>query len=163
MPQISQMAATYGGQLFWLLLTFGAIYVFVGRGMVPKIQGTVDARDRQIADDLAAARQANERADAAEEDYRRRANAVREEARALTQATVAQAALESQERVAAVGRDLDERQAAAEESIDARRRTAMTDIETVAAEAAQSIVAKLSPVTVTKPEAARAVQAVLRG
>ena len=163
MPQISQMAATYGGQLFWLLLTFGAIYVFVGRGMVPKIQGTVDARDRQIADDLAAARHANERADAAEEDYRRRSNATREEARALTQATVARAASETQERVAAVGRELDASQAVAEESIAARRGVAMTEIEAVAAEAAQSIVAKLSPITVTKPEAARAVQAVLHG
>lgn len=163
MPQISQMAATYGGQLFWLLLTFGAIYLIVGRGMVPRIQSTFDARDGRIADDLAAARQANEAADAAEEDYRRRSNAAREEARLLTQVSTAEAALESQARVAEVSRQLDERQAEAEEAIAARRHEAMAEIEMVAAEAAQSIVAKLSPVTVTKPEAARAVQAVLHG
>lgn len=163
MPQISQMAATYGGQLFWLLLTFGIIYLFVGRGMVPKIQGTVELRDRRIADDLAVARAANEDADAAEDDYRRRANMAREEARTMTQDSTTAAAQATQARVAEVSRELDVRQAEAEAAITARRTAAMIEIESVAAEAAQSIVAKLSPVTVTKPEAARAVQAVLHG
>lgn len=163
MPQISQMAATYGGQLFWLLITFGIIYLFVGRGMVPRIQGTVELRDRRIADDLAAARAANEAADSTEEDYRRQANAAREEARALTQESAAAAARATEARVAEISAELDERQAEAETAIATRRNEAMIEIETVAAEAAQSIVAKLSPVTVTKPEAARAVQAVLHG
>lgn len=163
MPQISQMAATYGGQLFWLLLTFGAIYLIVGRGMVPKIQETVETRDRRIADDLSAARGANEAADRAEEHYRERANSAREEARLLTQQSTANAARETEARVKAVTADLDRQQAEAEQAIAARRSTAMIEIEVVAAEAAQGIVAKLSPVTVTKPEAARAVQAVLHG
>ena len=55
MPQIDQIAATYGSQLFWLLLTFGLIYLVVGRGMLPKIEAPVEGRDARIADDLAAA------------------------------------------------------------------------------------------------------------
>lgn len=163
MPQISQVAATYAGQLFWLLLTFGAIYLVVGRGMVPKIQGAVDARDQRIAGDLMAARSANDAADAAEEEYRRRSNTLRDEARALTQVTVAHAAAEAQARVAAIGRDLGDRQLEAERSIEERRSSALKDVEAVAADAARSIVEKLSSITVTAPEAQRAVQAVLRG
>lgn len=67
MPQISQLAATYASQIFWLLLTFGIVFVVVGLGMVPKIQGTIDQRDRTVADDLAAAEQARGAADAAED------------------------------------------------------------------------------------------------
>ena len=55
MPQIEQIASTYASQIFWLLVTFGALYFFVGKLMVPKIQATVDARDTRVASDLAAA------------------------------------------------------------------------------------------------------------
>ena len=163
MPQISQMAATYGGQLFWLLLTFGVIYLFIGRGMVPKIEATVEARDRRVSDDLAAARAANEAADRSDELFRSRSAAARDEARALVAESTAASTRSTEERMKALGVELDTRQAEAEAAIDVRRQEAMVQIEGVAAEAAQAIVAKLSPLRITKPEAARAVEAVLRG
>lgn len=163
MPQISQLAATYGGQLFWLLLTFGAIYFVVGRGMVPKIQATVETRDARISDDLAAARSANEAADRAADDYRTRSNAARDEARVLTQATATEAAREAEVRMAAVSAELDTHQAAAEMAIDNRRQAAREEIHAVAAEAARSIVSRLSPIQVTQAEAAQAVATVSRG
>ena len=55
MPQISQLAATYASQIFWMLVFFGIVFFVVGRGMVPKVMATVEARDSQIAADLAAA------------------------------------------------------------------------------------------------------------
>ena len=45
MPQINQLSEIFFSQLFWLLVVFGIIYFGIGRGMVPKIQSTVDARD----------------------------------------------------------------------------------------------------------------------
>ena len=45
-------------QFFWLLLVLGLIYFGIGKAMLPKIQSTVDARDKRIADDLAAAQAA---------------------------------------------------------------------------------------------------------
>ena len=45
MPQIDQIADVYASQLFWLVIFFGAIFVVVGLGMLPKIQATIDARD----------------------------------------------------------------------------------------------------------------------
>ena len=163
MPQISQMAATYGGQLFWLLLTFGAIFLIVGRGMVPKIQETVDARDRRISDDLASARSANESASRLEEEYRLGANRAREDARRVTQQSTLASSKEGEGRLAAVAVELDARQEQAEADIARRRDDAVAALDNVVAEAAQTIVAKLSPLTVTKPEAARAVEAVSRG
>ena len=52
MPQIDQIADVYASQLFWLVIFFGAIFVIVGLGMLPKIQATIDARDDKIASDL---------------------------------------------------------------------------------------------------------------
>jgi F-type H+-transporting ATPase subunit b len=42
MPQINQLSDIFFSQLFWLLLVFGIIYFGIARGMVPKIQSTVD-------------------------------------------------------------------------------------------------------------------------
>ena len=55
MPQINQLAEIFFSQLFWLLVVFGIIYFGIARGMVPKIQSTVELREKKIADDLAKA------------------------------------------------------------------------------------------------------------
>ena len=72
MPQIAQIDATFASQLFWLILTFGLVYFVIGKGMLPKIEATVEARDNRISDDLAAAERARAAADETEEAYRAR-------------------------------------------------------------------------------------------
>jgi len=49
MPQLNQLPEIFWSQLFWLVVVFGIIFFAIGRGMVPKIQSTVDARDKKIA------------------------------------------------------------------------------------------------------------------
>ena len=82
MPQLAQLALVYQSQWFWLLLTLGAIYFIAGRGIVPKVEATVDARDAQIAKDLAEAERLRAEADAAEEGWRAKINAVHADAAA---------------------------------------------------------------------------------
>src|SRR3546814_12944859 len=90
MPQISQFAESWyaASQIFWVLLTFGFVFFVIGRGMLPKIEATVDARDRKVADDLAAAKAAHAAADSLEEAYRQQSDASR--AAAPTAMTAAQ-------------------------------------------------------------------------
>ena len=82
MPQFDQIAEIYASQLFWLAIFFGLIFVIVGLGMVPKIQGTVDQRNDRIAADLATAASARETADKLEADYRAALDKSREIGRA---------------------------------------------------------------------------------
>lgn len=161
MPQIAQLAATYSSQIFWLLLTFGFVFFVVGLGMVPKIQSTVDKRDRQIADDLAAADAARKEADAREEAYRVKAEANRAEALKLTQSAKASAATQSEATLAKADAENAATIAAAEARIKTAADAALGEIETVAAEAAQDMVAKLSGATVSAADAAQAVKAAL--
>ena len=65
MPQINQLLLVYQSQWFWLLFVLGLIYFVIAKGMAPKIEATVDARDKRIADDLAAAERARAAADQA--------------------------------------------------------------------------------------------------
>jgi F-type H+-transporting ATPase subunit b len=161
MPQIAQIAETFGSQFFWLFLTFGLIYLVVGRGMVPKISGTVQARDQRIADDLAAAERARAEADAREEAYRVQTETNRAEAMKLTQAAKEAAARATEGRVKAADAETGERVGAAETRIRAAADATLADIETVAAEAAQDMVAKLSGAHISREQAIRAARMAL--
>src|SRR5689334_9321012 len=101
MPQIAQIGEIYASQLFWLAIVFGAIFLIVGLGMVPKIQGTVEARDARIAADLKEAASARETADALEADYREGMDRSRAEAARLAAEAKAEAAKATEARVAA--------------------------------------------------------------
>ncbi len=159
MPQIAQISEIFASQLFWLLVTFGLIYLIVGRGMVPKIEATVDARDKRISEDLAEAERARSRADEIEDDYRAKTEANRAEALKVTQAARDEAARENEKRMAAADARTAEKVAEAETRIRAAKDAALTDIEGVAAEAAQELVAKLAGIDVPRGEAAKAVKA----
>ena len=84
MPQLNQLAEVALSQFFWLLLVLGLIYFGIGKAMLPKIQSTVDLREKRIADDLAAAEAARAAADESEAAYRERMDASRAEAAKVT-------------------------------------------------------------------------------
>jgi F-type H+-transporting ATPase subunit b len=163
MPQIDQLPVIYASQLFWLLLVFGIIYFVIGRGMVPKIQSVVQARADKIAADLAAAQAAREQAEALEAGYRERMDASRAEAMKLAAAAKQDAAKEAEARLHAVDEQVGGKVAEAEERIRASVKQAMAEIETVAAEAAQELVGKLTGASVSSDQAKQAVKAVLHG
>jgi len=161
MPQISQISEIFASQLFWLILTFGLIYIVIGRGMLPKIEATVDQRDRRISEDLAAAESARRAADQTEEAYRLRTEQNRAEALKVTQAAKEASARETERQVKAADAEINQRVDAAEAQIRAAANAAMAEIETVAADAARDLVAKLSGAAVTREQAAQAVRAAL--
>ncbi len=161
MPQIAQLAETYASQIFWLLIFFGFTFFVIGRGMVPKVLATVEARDSQIAADLAAAQAARDEADRQEEAWRLRENENRANAQAVIAKGKADAAAKTEQRLAKAQTEIDAQLAEAETRIATARDAAMGEVETVAAEAAQDIVQRLAGVKVTKPAAAKAVKEAL--
>jgi F-type H+-transporting ATPase subunit b len=162
MPQIAQLSATYASQIFWILLVFGFVFFVIGKGMVPKVMATVEARDKQIASDLAAAEQARSAADAEEEAWRKRENENRAKAQAIISAAKADAAKTTESRLAEVNARLDTRIDEADVRIAASRDAAMSEIEAVAAEAAGDIVTRIAGITVDDATARAAVQSAMR-
>ncbi len=161
MPQIDQLLETWSSQVFWLLVFFGITFFLIGRGMVPKVMSTVALRDKQIADDLAAAQGARDAADDQEEAWRARENENRANAQGLIGEAKAKAAAASEKKLAAAQKRLDTKLAKAEAAIEEARTTAMGEIEDVAAEATQDIVSRLAGAKVDKRTARTAVKKVL--
>ena len=163
MPQIAQLAETYASQIFWMLVFFGIVFFVVGRGMVPKVMATVQARDSQIAADLAAAEAARTQADQQEEAWRVQANAQRAQAQAVIAKAKADAAKATETRLAAANAAVDARLAEADARIGKAREGALGEIEGVAAEAASDIVSRLAGISVDAQAAGAAVKEALNG
>jgi F-type H+-transporting ATPase subunit b len=161
MPQLNQLALVAYSQFFWLLLVLAVIYFGIGKLMLPKIQSTVDMRDKRIADDLAAAQAAREQADIIEGAYRARIDESRAEALKVAAAAKADSARRTEEKMKAVDAEVGARVEAAEARIRAATDSALGEIETVAAEAAQDMVSRLAGVSVSEAEAAEAVKAAM--
>lgn len=158
MPQISQIAATYASQIFWLLVTFGLLYFVVGKGMVPRIVATVDAREARIAADLSAAEAARASADSTEDAWRASTEAARAAAQAEIAAAKTQAARTSETQLAHADVELAERLAHHEVAIANAKAKAMANLQEIAADATQTLVAKLSGIDVNVETAAEAVR-----
>ena len=163
MPQIVQLPDIFWSQLFWLLVIFGTIFFVIGRGMVPKIQGVVEDRDRKISEDLERAQAARDEAEQTEEEYRLRIEASRAEAMKLAQAAKQAGAREAEERTRAVdaeiGKTIDKAEAKIRKSVE----KAMAELDSVATEATQDLVAKLTGERVDQEQARQAVKAVTNG
>lgn len=163
MPQIAQLAQIYASQIFWMLVVFGLIYFGIAKAMLPKIEATMDGRDRRIADDLTAAKTARETADATDEAYRTRMIEARAAAQKVAAEAKASGAIEAEAKVKAADAVAAGRIAEAEERLKGQQVEALATIEDVAIEAAQDIVQRLTGASVARDRAAGAVRAALGG
>ena len=158
MPQIAQIAEIYASQIFWLTIFFGAILVFIGYGMLPKIQQTVDMRDDKIAADLREAEAAQAAADQLEEGYRASLDAARSEAAKANADAKAEAASKTAAKVKRADGNIDKKLDAAAADLKAQRDAALAELESLAADATQAMVAKVSGLSVDKRTATAAVK-----
>ncbi|HZB68828.1 MAG TPA: ATPase [Sphingomicrobium sp.] len=163
MPQINQLSEIFFSQLFWLLIVFGIIYFGIARGMVPKIQSTVELREKTIADDLEKAQAARSEAEEIETAYRERMDVSRAEAAKLTREARQASALETENKVRAASEQIAKKVAAAEAEIRTAAGAARAEVEKAAVDATRELVARLTGAKVDRAEAAAAVKAELHG
>ena len=158
MPQINQLPFIFFSQLFWLLLVFGIIFFVIGRGMLPKIQSTVDAREKKIANDLERAQAARSAAEETEAAWRARMDAARGEAAKIAQEAKQKSALATEAKVKKAAAKIDVKVQSAEGKIRDAVTAARAEIEAVAAEATQEMVRRLTGIAIEQKEAAAAVK-----
>ncbi|MFL6728311.1 MAG: ATPase [Sphingomicrobium sp.] len=159
MPQLTQLPEIFWSQLFWLAVVFGITFFVIGRGMVPKIQSTVDAREKQIADDLARAQAARAAADETEAAWRERTDAARAEAARVANEAKQASARDTEAKVKKAADKLNSKVEASEKKIGEAVASARAEIEAVAAELTQDLVSRLTGIAVDKKDAAAAVKA----
>jgi F-type H+-transporting ATPase subunit b len=161
MPQLSQLSDVYLSQFLWLAIALGFIFFVIARGMVPKIQATVDAREQRIAGDLEAAQKARTAADETEAAWRERMDSARAEAARVAQDAKAESSRDTEAKVKAAADKINGKVEFAQAKIRESLASARSEIESVAAEATQEMVRRVTGLTIDKKEAAEAVKAEL--
>ncbi len=161
MPQIDQIGTIYVSQLVWLLIVFAVIYVVIGKGMLPKIEGTIHARNEKVAGDLAAAEKARDEAEAVDQAYHAEMDAAHQGAGGTVQAAKDSALRDAEARLKAAQAAVNAKLEQAEIKLAVAREKALSEVEAVAADVARDIVERLSGATVAEDEALGAVRASL--
>jgi F-type H+-transporting ATPase subunit b len=161
MPQIEQLPLIFTSQLFWLAVAFGILFFGIGRGMLPKIQSTIEARETKIADDLKRAEAARAQAEETEAAWRARMDSARAEAAKLSQEAKQASALETEAKVRKAADKINLKVEKAEAKIREASEAARAEIEAVAAEATQEMVQRLTGIKIDSKDAAQAVKAEL--
>ena len=147
----------FPSQLLWLTLTFILLYVLMSRIALPRVAGIFAARQKRIADDLAAAQGFKERSEAANAAYLKSLGDARARAQAIANDTRARQAAEAKASNQRLEQELNDKLAAAERSIAATRSGAMENVGKIAADTASAIVERLIGVAPNAPDVAAAI------
>jgi F-type H+-transporting ATPase subunit b len=152
---------TFGSQLLWLAITFGALYLIASKLALPRVGGIIADRRARIDGDLREAARMKEAADAAIASYEKSLADARTKAQTIAGQTRDKIAAQAEARRKEVEANLQAKLAAAEQTIQATRTAAMSNVQGIAKDAAIAIVARLTGKAPTEEAAAAAVKAVL--
>jgi F-type H+-transporting ATPase subunit b len=157
LPQFQM--APWPGEIIWALVIFGILYLLIWRVFLPRVAGTIDAREDKIAGDVGDATRARDAARAELEA------AAGELAQARTVAQKLALDAKEEAKALAAGRRAEEEArlatvlAAADARIAAAQSEAMTHVRGIALDAAQAMIAHLTGTEVSAAEVEQAMVA----
>jgi F-type H+-transporting ATPase subunit b len=155
--------ATFASQLVSLVIAFAALYLIVSRIALPRVGGVIDARQKAIDSDLSAAQKFKDESDAALKAYEADLAAARSRAQAISNETREKLNAQSEAERKTLEERLASRLTDAEKTIAATRNTAMSNVRGIAADAAASIVQRLTGTAPDGKSVEAAVDASLKG
>jgi F-type H+-transporting ATPase subunit b len=156
-------SSTFASQLVSLVIAFVALYIIVSRFALPKVGGTIEARQNAIEGDLAQAQKLKDESDAALKAYEGELAAARSRAQAIGNETREKLNASAEAERKALEAKLAGKLADAEKQIAATRTAAMRNVKSIAADAAGAIVQRLTGTTPDAATVKKAVDASLKG
>lgn len=135
---------TFGGQLLWLAIAFGALYVLMSKVALPRVAAILEERSNRIEGDLDKAAKLKSETDAAIAAYEKALADAKAKAQAIAGETRDKLAAESDARRKALEADLNTKLAAAEQQIVDGKQKAMQNVRGIAVDAASAIVERLA-------------------
>jgi F-type H+-transporting ATPase subunit b len=144
-------ATTFASQLFWFVLTFGALYIVLSRFVLPQITAVLAKRAGTIKSDLDEAAQKSAAAEQARVDMERAVAKARADARAMVDAARADVTAKLTAEQEAAEQRLSKRIAEAEAKVDGERKKALAEVPGIAEALARDIADKFAPVNAGAP------------
>lgn len=160
MPQLDP--SSFASQIFWLIVTFVALYLIMWRIVVPRIGDVLEARRERAEDNLAKAETYKKDAEAALAAYDKAIADARAEAHAAVAEATNRMAETAAKQEAELARKLGERIAASEAEIAKAVAAAMGNVQAIATETAAAAAERLLGGKVDATAVAKAVDATLK-
>lgn len=149
-------SSTFAGQLFWLAVTFGTLYLLMSRVALPRIASILDTRQSTIETALTAASAAQKAAEAEALALEQALAKAKTSAQGIAIEARTKSAKEIDAKRHAVESELSAKMSAAEASITATKAKAMANVEDIAREAVSAMVEQLTGKTPTADAIAKA-------
>lgn len=160
LPQLD--TNSFATQIFWLAVTFVALYLLMSRIALPRVRDVLEERDRRIADDLEKAEKLKEEAEAVLAEYEKALADARTQAQAAMAEATEKANAEAAKRQQALADTLAAQVAEAETRIGAAKREALENVRQVAVEVSREATLRLIGGDIAEADAAKAVDAALK-
>jgi F-type H+-transporting ATPase subunit b len=154
---------TFASQLVSLLIAFAALYLIVSRIALPRVGGLLDERQKKIDGDLAAAQKLRDDSDSALKAYESELAAARSRAQAIGTETREKLNAVSEAERKTLEERLSVKLAEAEKTIASTREAAMSNVRSIASDAAIAIVQRLAGLAPDRRTVNKAVDASLKG
>ena len=156
-------SSTFASQLVSLAIAFVALYLIVSRIALPRVGGVIDARQNKIEGDLAEAQKSKDESDAAIKAYEAELASARSRAQAIGAETREKLNAQAEAERKTLEEQLAHKLAGAEKAIAATRASAMSNVRGIAADAAATIVQRLTGTAPDGKSVESAVDASLKG
>src|SRR6478736_767271 len=156
-------SSTFASQLVSLAIFFAVLYLIVSKLALPRVGGTIEARQNKIEGDLAEAQTLKDQSDAALKAYEGELAAARTRAQAIGNESREKANAQAEAERKTLEQQLAAKLAGAEKTIASTRTAAMSNVRGIAADAAGQIVRQLTGVVPDAASVNAAVDASLKG
>jgi F-type H+-transporting ATPase subunit b len=137
-------SSTFTGQIFWLVITFGTLYLLMSRIAIPRIASTIATREGTIEAALKEAANAQKASEAEAEALEQALAKAKANAQAIAAEARAKSSKEIDAKRQAVEQDLTAKMVAAETSIAATKAKAMANVTDIAKDAVSAMVETLT-------------------
>ena len=160
MPQFDP--THFPSQIFWLVVTFVALYLILSKFAIPRVGEILEQRARLIQDDLDRAQHLKADTDAAIAAYEKAMADARGQARDVMTAAANELKAVGDQKTAAIGAEVNKQIADAETRIAKAKQDALGQIKTIAADTAREAVSRLAGLTLDAAKVDGAVATALK-
>lgn len=160
LPQLNP--DSFASQIFWWAVTFGLLFWLMSKVALPRVAEVLEARQEKISNDLEKASALKAEAEGVMQAYEKALAEARGNAQKQIAASVAASDAEAARRNTELGTSLAGKTRDAEARIQAAKQEALSNLSSVAAEAALAATERLSGAVLSPDAAAAAVESVLK-
>jgi F-type H+-transporting ATPase subunit b len=141
MPQLNP--EFWISQIFWLILTFGILYVVLSKLILPKISSNLESRKSQILENIEAAEKQREDSEAKLKEYEVIISKSKLEAKNIFNQSREKVLRDINSKKDLLNKQIDEEVAKAEQEINTLRKSAPDKINLIAIETSSELIQKL--------------------